>query len=180
MTSTKTSSETPPLPYQNSYWVLPGRFLAGEYPGFFNEERTVQRIDRLIEAGLNWFIDLTAPNELPPYSPILHERAGYYQREVHWEREPIGDFGLPTPEKMNALLNRIDQALEAGHNIYLHCWGGIGRTGTVVGCYLVRHGMDGEQALQKVNTLCHYANSPETPQQRAFIQNWKSHDRKLA
>src|SRR3712207_6971239 len=33
---------------------------------------------------------------------------------------------------------------------YVHCWGGIGRTGTVVGCYLVEHGMDGEQAIAAI------------------------------
>ena len=31
--------------------------------------------------------------------------------------------------------------------MYLHCWGGVGRTGTVVGCWLVRHGRTGDEAL---------------------------------
>ncbi|MBA3406233.1 MAG: dual specificity protein phosphatase family protein [Gemmatimonadaceae bacterium] len=39
----------------------------------------------------------------------------------------------------------------SGHSIYVHCWGGVGRTGTVVGCYIVRHGRTGDDALGEVN-----------------------------
>ena len=51
-------------PISESYWVEPGRLLAGEYPGDYDEERTRKRIDALIEAGFNTFIDLTQPT--PP------------------------------------------------------------------------------------------------------------------
>ena len=54
---------------------------------------------------------------------------------------------------MNAVLDMLDTALQAGQAVYLHCWAGIGRTGTVVGCYLVRHGLTGEQALARLVTL---------------------------
>ncbi len=171
----KTRSE-PPRPIHHSYWVVPGRFLAGQYPGRFSEEHTRQRIDRFLSQGFDLFLDLTAENELRPYAPLLCEEAGYYQVDVEWERHPIGDFGLPTTAQMNALLNRIDAALDSGRKIYLHCMAGIGRTGTVVGCYLVRHGMDGLAALAQVDQWCHYARSPETPAQKHFIRHWKLHD----
>ncbi|MCG8352317.1 MAG: hypothetical protein MI924_31515, partial [Chloroflexales bacterium] len=35
----------------------------------------------------------------------------------------------------------------------IHCWGRIGRTGTVVGCYLACHGMSGEAAIQEIARL---------------------------
>ena len=50
-------------PLEESYWVLPGRLLAGEYPAEYNEAITRRRIDALIESGFNTFIDLTKPNE---------------------------------------------------------------------------------------------------------------------
>ncbi len=171
----KTSSN-PPRPIPNSYWVVPGRFLAGEYPGRFNLEQTRKRLDAFLESGFDLFLDLTAEHELRPYAPLLYEEAEYYQRQVEWERHPVGDFGLPAPAQMRTLLDRIDSALAAGRKIYLHCWAGIGRTGTAVGCYLVRHGMEGEAALKQVNHWCHYARSPETEAQRAFIRHWKQHD----
>ena len=44
---------------------------------------------------------------------------------------------------MLAVLDAIDIALCEGHGVYIHCWGGVGRTGTVVGCWLKRH-LDGK------------------------------------
>src|SRR6266508_5603014 len=116
-------------PILESYWVLPDHLLAGEYPGELDVERTRQRIDALIEAGFDTFIDLTKSNETWPYLNILHEQAKIYEVEAFHLRFPIGDFGLPTPPQMNSILEAIDQNLQAGRKIYLHCWGGIGRTG---------------------------------------------------
>jgi rhodanese/phosphatase family protein len=172
-----------PLP--ESYWVVPGRLLAGEYPGEFNEEVTRKRIGALIEAGFDRFIDLTKPNETWPYLNILLDEAKIYEVEPVHLRFPIGDFGLPTPPQMNSILNAIDQNLQAGHKIYLHCWGGIGRTGTTVGCYLVRQGKTAEEALDQLSTWWrgvpksrYHLHSPETLEQMEFIRTWARNDDK--
>lgn len=171
----------PSLP--ECYWVIPGRFLAGESPGRFEEELTRKRIDSLLEAGINLFIDLTGPNEATPYSGILHEQAAVYEIHAQHRRFSIQDFGLPTPDQMNAILNAIDEGLQAGRNIYLHCQGGIGRTGTTVGCYLVRRGKSGEEALQQLSTWWQqvhksslHPHSPETPEQVDFVRHWAASD----
>ncbi|HKJ40023.1 MAG TPA: hypothetical protein VJ972_14700, partial [Anaerolineales bacterium] len=65
-------------PITESYWVEPGRFLAGEYPGKFTPDSTRKRIDALLEAGFNTFIDLTKPNETIPYFRTLLELAKLY------------------------------------------------------------------------------------------------------
>ena len=44
---------------------------------------------------------------------------------------------------MKRILDDVDEAIAGGGLTYVHCWGGIGRTGTVVGCWLVRHGLEG-------------------------------------
>ena len=41
--------------------------------------------------------------------------------------------------------------LAGGRTVYLHCRGGIGRTGTVLGCYLVRQGQTAEEALASID-----------------------------
>ena len=63
---------------------------------------------------------------------------------------------------------------------YLHCMGGIGRTGVTVGCHLIRHGMEPAQALLHLRALYQSAaqslltpNSPESDEQVRFILNWK-------
>ncbi len=80
---------------------------------------------------------------------------------------------------MLATLEYLDASLDARHNIYLHCWGGVGRTGLTVGCYLVRHGYTGRQALDQIAEWWRavpkyrlHARSPETDQQVRFILDW--------
>jgi protein tyrosine/serine phosphatase len=157
--------------------------LAGEYPGKFTPESIRKRVDALLEAGFNTFIDLTKPNETIPYTRTLLEQAKHYDIEVQYHSYPIGDFGLPTPEKMLKILNTVDQALQAKQKIYLHCWGGIGRTGTTVGCYLVRRGKTGEEALNQLAEWWRtvpksqiHVHSPETRAQADFILKWNEHD----
>lgn len=172
-------------PIEESYWVVPGRLLAGEYPGRFDEEITRKRIDALIEAGFDLFIDLTQPHETVPYEGILREEADMYEVQALHRRFPIGDFGLPSIEQMSSILDVIDEGLRAGRKIYLHCWGGIGRTGTTVGCYLVRQGKTGGEALDQLSAWWRnvpksrvHLHSPETFQQRAFVLHWGEHDQK--
>lgn len=166
-------------PIPNAYWVIPGQFLAGEYPGSFMPQLTHQRLQAFLEAGITTYIDLTRDGELPPYADILREQAAIYDLQVRHLRFAIGDFGLPSPAQMSATLDVIDQALASGEKLYLHCQAGIGRTGTTVGCYLVRHGLSGEQALQQlaawwqgVPKSAFSPHSPETAAQAEFVRSW--------
>jgi protein-tyrosine phosphatase len=171
-------------PIPESYWVEPDRLLAGEYPARYDSEITRQRLDALIQAGFNTFIDLTRENETFPYLRILIEEAKLCDVQVEHLRFPIGDFGLPTPELMKDILDTIDDSLQAGRKIYLHCWGGIGRTGTTVGCYLVRRGKTGEAALAQLAQWWRtvpksqiHVHSPETYEQAEFVRKWAKLDR---
>ncbi len=172
-------------PILESYWVAPDRLLAGEYPAQFDELVTRRRLEALIEAGFDMFIDLTRPGETTSYRNTLLEEAKAYGIEVVHQRFPIGDFGLPTPEQMNSILDALEEGLQAGHKIYLHCWGGIGRTGTTVGCYLVRQGKTGAEALDQLSAWWrdvpksqYYPRSPETTAQADFILHWSQYDKK--
>jgi Polymorphic toxin system, DSP-PTPase phosphatase len=171
----------PPLPIPETYWVIPGQFLAGEYPGSWENERTRRRLDLFLEAGFNTFIDLTSEGELLPYNPILSERATIYGVAVTHQRLTIGDFTTPTVTQMKIILDVLDDSLKVGRKVYLHCWGGVGRTGTTVGCFLVRHGKTGEEALaqlaswwQHVPKRAQHPRSPETDEQVALIRDWKA------
>jgi len=167
-------------PIRESYWVKTGRFLAGEYPAAPFIERARARIGGLLNIGINTFIDLTIPKELPPYLPVLNEQARKRDIDAQHKRFPILDRNVPTHVTMTEILDTIDDTLAEGRNIYLHCWGGIGRTGTTVGCYLVRHGLTGEQAVAQlaewwkdVPKSAYTPRSPETDRQVEFILNWE-------
>ena len=165
----------------NTYWVVPGRFAAGEYPGATNRQRAAGRLRTLLRAGIDHFINLTERHEpLEPYAKVAAQEAGQLGMEVVHARHPIGDMRVPRrPQQTADILDAIDEALADGRNVYVHCWGGIGRTGTVVGCWLVRHGMTGDEALdqiaewwQDVEKSYIHPRSPQTRDQRNYVRNW--------
>jgi Protein-tyrosine phosphatase len=161
----------PPLP--NTYWVLPGRFLAGEHPLGADEADTRGRIERLNVAGLSQFLDLTHEYELPDYRRWLPRGA----RHV---RSAIPDTEVPeSAAQMREIQSHLRTTLAAGSGLYLHCRAGIGRTGTVVGCFLVEQGLDGNAALKELNRLWKqsarsqsWKTVPQTPQQAEYIRRW--------
>lgn len=162
-----------------SYWVVPGAFLAGEYPACTDFPDAAKRLDALLASGINTCFDLTEPDELPPYLPLLDERAALRGTPIGYKRFPMVDFGLPQPTLMLALLDSIDAGLASGRRIYVHCRGGLGRTGMAVGCYLVRHGASGHAALKQIAEFWrlrpgrpYVPLSPETPAQMDFVREW--------
>ena len=174
------TSNSPDRPSANSYWVVPDRFAAGEYPGAWDPAEAATRLRALLEAGINHFVDLTEQGELLPYFEIAKEEARRLGHTVGWERHPIVDASIPrSPDQMAKILDAIDDApLGDGKTVYVHCWGGVGRTGTVVGCWLVRHGHTGDSALrqiaewwQGVEKIRWHPRSPETHQQHAYVRN---------
>lgn len=165
-------------PFANSYWVIPGRLLAGEYPLTNNAEESAVRLQNLLLHGVTRFINLTAEHELPDYVGHLPLRFG--GKPVEAERLTIKDHGVPDkPEFMNLILDRIDAALQADEVLYVHCRAGIGRTGMVVGCHLVRQGLNGNTAIEKLNDLWQgsarsqsWPMVPETDAQTQFIRDY--------
>jgi len=175
----------PKTPLANSYWVVPGKLLAGEYPGAATLAGTTERLHALLEAGVTLFIDLTEEDEAPEYAHLLIYAAG--AEEINHVRYAIGDHGTPdAPHVMLNILDTIETHLAQSGVVYVHCRAGIGRTGTVIGCYLMRQGMDGDASLDRLNELwCESERSrawpsiPETAAQTEYIKHWHTVDPKL-
>ena len=170
-----------PRPIPNSYWVREGRFAAGEYPGAKDPEEAAVRVKVLVGARIDCFIDLTDwRDHMEPYEHIAQKLAWDRGRSPRRESHPIKDRSLPRSKvDMSQILDAIDRALDQGRTVYVHCWGGTGRTGTVVGCWLVRHGLTGQGALdqiaqwwQGVEKIARVPRSPHTHEQREYVRNW--------
>lgn len=168
------------LPHTNCYQVAP-RLIAGEYPGAAHRGAALVKLARHLDAGITYFVDLTEAGELVPYADLLAAVAQSRHLTVHHQRFPIRDGSIPhTSTVMMSILDSVDAALAASHTVYIHCWGGVGRTGTVVGCWLVRHGMTGDAALatimghwQQMTKRRRHPRSPETDEQHAYVRAWR-------
>ena len=99
----------PAKPDPNTYWVVPGKLLAGEYPGARDLEETRHRLRSFLAAGVRHFIDLTEVGELTPYAQLLTEEAG---SRATYERFPIRDVSVPEePKTMALIIASIDRAM---------------------------------------------------------------------
>ena len=128
-----TDEENRPIP--NSYWVIPRRLAAGEYPGAVDPIEAARKLRTLLRAGISHFIDLTEPGVLLPYAEIAKGKARHLGLTAGYERYPIIDLSVPRcPQQMSKILDAIDAAMRDGKTVYVHCLGGVGRTGTVIGC----------------------------------------------
>ena len=160
-------------PIGESYWVIEDRLLAGRYPGGKTPKEAERRVQSLLAAGFDAFIDLTEAGELPPYDI-------YLPGSVLYVRKPIPDHGVPrAPEHMVEIQAELDGALARGRRVYVHCRAGIGRTGTVVACHLIEQGMTPHAALIRLNELWQdndraatWHDVPETDEQRDYVLGW--------
>jgi protein-tyrosine phosphatase len=145
-------------------WIEEGRLLAGRHPCAWSPHDAEAEVRALLELGVTLVLDLTQPDELAPYDGLLPAGA----RHV---RVPVQDFTTPSEEQIVAALDLIDDELEGGGVVYVHCWAGCGRTGVVVGCWLVRHGADPSAALRRIAEL-RGLGCPQTLEQRLTVLAW--------
>lgn len=167
-----------------SYWVVENHLLAGSYPGSPDQSQHHQRITSLIDAGIRTFINLmevtetdSACRSFASYEQIADQLAA--PQGAKCVRSAIRDLSIPQPECMTRILDCIDASLAERLPVYVHCWGGVVRTGTVIGCWLMRHGLATRDAvlstlarLRKCDAERGHRISPETDAQQQFVLGW--------
>jgi dolichol-phosphate mannosyltransferase len=157
----------------NTYWVFPGRLLAGEHPGALMRADALDRLERLRIGGIDYYLDLTEPGEVPDYRHLL-------ERRMQYVRSPIPDMHVPgNPSQTSEIIATIRAALAAERRVYVHCRAGIGRTGLIVGCLLAEDEQNGKEGLRRLNALwqqsaraADWTRVPQTSEQADYVRQW--------
>jgi len=136
------------VPIERSYWVEPGRFLAGAFPGHPDPQQATERIRAFLAAGIRSFVNLMFEDEVDhednlfvPYAPIVTREAARLGVDAQCHRFRIRDVSIPSLERMDEIQSTLRASLNRNQPVYVHCWGGKGRTGQVVGVYLIEQGL---------------------------------------
>jgi len=108
--------------------------------------------------------------------------------DLEFLHSPITDLSVPSMAQLEGLVEEISGRLEGGDVMYLHCWDGRGRAGTVGACVLGRmYGMSADEALERVQRAFSTRDdrweegtelagairpSPETAEQIALVRQY--------
>ncbi len=158
-------------------------FWAGVYPGTPRPRKDGAKINYLLRQGVRRFINLMEPDEadhlgrkIVQYDQALRKAACELGVRADMIRVPIRDGMTPSGKQMRLILALIDKSIQDGEPVYVHCWGGHGRTGTVVGCWLADHGKAGWEALRTLDRLRRNdptgKPSPQTLMQIMMVVGW--------
>lgn len=138
-------------------WIEP-QLLGCRYP------RREPTLARLAQQGVSVLVNLHERG----HDPSRLARHGLM--EVH---VPVKDFSAPSPAQLEQGITAIVGAIAAGERVAVHCGGGLGRTGTLLACYLVHQGWSAEAAIARVREV--RPGSIETAGQVAAVHTYARH-----
>jgi atypical dual specificity phosphatase len=154
----------------NFSWLLPGELAGAAQPGDWgydpqgSQEQLAADLAWLSAQGAGAVVSLT---EEPLHTELL-ERQGL--RYLHL---PIEDMQAPSLEEVSAFVAFVDQCLAERRPVVAHCRAGLGRTGTMLACYLVHRDTDPRTALFQVRR--HRPGSVETWAQEQAVYEYAAH-----
>lgn len=142
----------------NFGWLIENKLAGVSYP------RSEDAIALLRKLGVKALLSLHEES-LP--TDLLTK----YELQVEQIRVP--DFTAPTLDQVERAVAIIDGFLAQGLPVAVHCGAGLGRTGTILTCYLISQGNAAKDAIEQVRTK--RPGSIETDEQVALIELYEQH-----
>lgn len=160
------------MPLSEFHW------LTGQWPGKLALAARPRGGDWLADELENWkrsgvqsVLSLLTPDEEQELG-LGGEASEARKIGLEFRSYPIEDRGVPRSEaELGSVLDTVNLTLRAGRNLLVHCRQGIGRTGLVAACLLVKNGMSPGSAVEAVS-VARGITVPETVEQREWIERY--------
>jgi atypical dual specificity phosphatase len=125
------------------YWVKPGQLGGLPRPGIVAAlDDDLAGLKRL---GITVLVTLEEKQTVPPrVCNLVGIRSRFF---------PIDDMKSPPLEAADELCKKIRDDIASGEVVAIHCRAGLGRTGTMLACYLIWEGSSALDAFQKVRSI---------------------------
>lgn len=149
------------MPHNFSY-IIPGKLAGMARPGVIQELEGELAVLR--KHGIGAVVSLT--EEALDKTALKRQRMAY----LHI---PLRDFSAPELKQISQFVEFVSRQNAQGQAVAAHCGAGMGRTGTMLACYLVYLGEKAEDAVESVRTL--RPGSIETDEQENCVINYARH-----
>jgi len=128
------------------YWVIDKLLAGSPIPESLND------IKYWIKHGITLVISLVEDWEFSMAGIDYKEYVNELKRHgIELIRVPVKDGHAPTDLELLRLVKIIDEYLQEKKPVLVHCYGGIGRTVTVLAAYLMySKGLEVEEALEEI------------------------------
>ena len=168
-------------PTGTSNWLIKGRIMVGSAPGShvldkadpckfqkYSKKNALCELGVLRDEGITSFLSLQQSSEALKFRPMyqtLLSKAWSEGLVPSFTRQPVVDGSIMRDEELLQLVNTFYEKYMQNEVLYIHCYGGHGRAGTVAACLLAKvySHMTAEEALGRVqayhDTRLHTENS---------------------
>lgn len=147
----------------NFSWLERGVLAGSAVPGYFGFSSLEDDLRDIREEGIRTIVSLTED----PIDEEMVEAEG--MKYVHI---PIDDHTAPSLEQMREFVELVARERERGSPVLVHCFAGIGRTGTMLAAWLVARGTPPADAVLAVRNA--RPGSLETNSQERAVHHFRA------